>query len=111
MPGLGMSAESLAEKTSRLPHIEPGEPEHKLSLETPEAIKNGLVNGARHVLKGFVETYATELARWPEVILTGRDAGIICPEGTDRGIVTAVVEDLTIRGIAMAYYNSLLDNK
>lgn len=110
MPGLGMAADALARNTSRLVYVEPAEPERLLSGDTRNAVLNGIVNGVRYALKGFVEAYATELHTWPEVILTGSDAGIVCPAVGRMGIVTAVVEDLTLRGAAMAYYRSLLEN-
>jgi len=108
MPGLGMSAQTLAARTSKLPQIELVEPKSILMTTTEGAIANGIINGARHALRGFTEAYATELGMWPEVLLTGSDASIIS-EGADPGIVSSIVEDLTLRGVAMAYYKYLID--
>ena len=69
------------------------------------------VDEARHaeLWPRFVEAYAEELNIWPLVLLTGGDAKLLCPDVQEDGIVQAVVEDLTLRGVAMAYYNSLLE--
>jgi pantothenate kinase type III len=66
------------------------------------------VRGAHGALREFVETYATELGHWPTVILTGGDAGLICPDVAESDLVQAVVDDLVLRGVAAAYYRTLI---
>ena len=108
MPGLAMSARALADQTAELPEVEPGEPEGVFGRDTGQAILAGLVRGARGALREFVEAYATELGRWPMVILTGGDARLVCGDINADGIVQAIVDDLGVRGVAMAYYSTLM---
>ena len=109
LPGLALAAKALAGNTAQLPDVDLAEPAGVFGKDTDEAIRLGVVQGARGALREFVERYATELGHWPTVILTGGDAELICSDVNETGIVQAVVEDLTVRGVAMAYYNSLLE--
>ena len=108
LPGLTLAARALAGNTAQLPDVDLAGPTGVFGKDTDEAIRLGIVQGARGALREFVERYATALGRWPTVILTGGDAELICSDVNDTGIVQAVVEDLTVRGVAMAYYNTLL---
>jgi type III pantothenate kinase len=108
LPGLGLSAAALAEKTAQLPRVEVRRPDWVFGTDTEQAIVGGIVAAARGALRDLTEAYATELGRWPTVILTGGDAEIVCAEPGADGLVQAVVPDLAVRGVALAYYNSLL---
>lgn len=111
LPGLAASARALAESTAQLPEVDPADsdpPEWVFGKSTRQAILGGILYGARGALRERVEAYATELGTWPLLILTGGDAGRVCPEPGREGFVQAIVEDLTLRGVAMAFYNSLL---
>ena len=113
LPGLVMGAESLKARTAQLPRVRlPGsggaKPDWVFGKDTRQAIIGGLVFGARGALRELVEAYATELGRWPVVILTGGDAKLICPHPGVSELVQAIVPDLVLRGVAMAYYRTLL---
>ena len=108
LPGLAMSAKALYDSTDQLPHVELARPDWTFGKDTTRAIVGGLVNGARGALRHFVEAYATELKHWPAVIATGGDAELICDDTATGGLVGAIVPDLALRGVAMAYYRSLL---
>jgi len=107
LPGLGMSAESLHAQTSQLPRVELSRPGWVFGKDTRQAIVGGLVVGARGALRQLTEAYATELGHWPLVILTGADAELICADPNASELVQAVVPDLTLRGVAIAYYKTL----
>ena len=109
MPGLSMGAAGLQANTAQLPRVELKNPDWIYGKNTQEAIIGGLVYGARGALQHFVEAYATQLQHWPTVIITGGDAHLICPDPSESGLVQAVVPDLVIRGVAAAYYRTLLD--
>jgi type III pantothenate kinase len=110
LPGLAMSARALHEGTHCLPLVEPAEPPGPFGRDTAEAISSGLLGGLRGALRGFAESYATELGRWPTVILTGGDAGRIAgAEPSEDSLVQAVVPELTLKGVAMAVYRGLVD--
>lgn len=108
LPGLGLSAHSLHEGTAQLPLVDLANPKSAFGKDTRQAILAGLVVGARGALRELVETYATELGHWPVVILTGGDAALVAGEVNTSDLVQAIVPDLVLRGVAAAYFRSLL---
>ena len=42
------------------------------------------------------------------VILTGGDARVICPDVNESELAQAIVDDLVLRGVAIAYYKFML---
>jgi type III pantothenate kinase len=108
MPGLSMSARALHEHTAQLPEVELAPPDWVYGRDTRQAIVGGLVHGARGALRELVEAYATDLGVWPVVIITGGDAKLIAPDASESELVQAIVPDLTLRGVAIAYYRTLL---
>jgi pantothenate kinase type III len=108
MPGLAMSAKMLGDKTAQLPVVELCQPDWVFGKDTRQAIVGGLIFGARGALREITEAYATALEHWPVVVITGGDAQLICPTPAESELVQAIVPDLTIRGIAAAYYRKML---
>jgi type III pantothenate kinase len=108
LPGLSMSARGLHEGTSQLPQVTLAKPAAACGKDTRAAILSGLVLGARGALRELVEAYATELGHWPVVILTGGDAGLVAGEVNSSELIQAIVPDLVLRGVAAAYYRTLL---
>lgn len=109
MPGLGLSAAALHDRTAQLPLVELVEPHWTIGRDTKQAIVGGLVFGARGALRELVERYATELGHWPVVIATGSDAELVVGNVSENELVQAIVPDLVLRGIAAAYYRSLVE--
>ncbi len=103
LPGLRMSALALEEHTAALPVVDVAEPTHPWGRETQEAISNGIFFGAIGALREIVERYATELGRWPPLVVTGGGAETIARYAD---FVDHVVTDLTLRGIALAYHRA-----
>ena len=108
LPGLRMGAKALASQTAQLPEVQVAEPHWVYGQDTAQAIISGLVRGARGALRELVETYATEMGSWPVVILTGGDACVICPDVNESELAQAIVDDLVLRGVAIAYYKFML---
>ena len=108
MPGLAMSARGLKTGTALLPEVQVRSPDWIIGKDTRQAIVGGLVFSARGALRLLVEAYATELGHWPVVIATGGDAGIVCGDLQGSDLVQAIVEDLVLRGVAGAYYKTLV---
>ena len=108
LPGLATAADCLAGRAAQLPRATPAEPTGVFGKDTSDAIRNGLLALARGALRDRVEAYANELGHWPLVICTGGDAGLVVGDLDHNELVQAVVEDLTLRGVAMAYYKSLI---
>jgi type III pantothenate kinase len=109
LPGLRMGAQSLNEKTALLPEVEIAQPASTIGRNTRDAMLSGLIHGARGALRQLVEAYATEAGHWPLVIATGGDAALVCGEIGESDLVQAIVPDLAVRGVAIAYYKTLLD--
>ena len=108
LPGLRMGARALASQTAQLPEVQVAEPNWVYGQDTAQAIIGGLVLGARGALRELVEAYATEMGSWPVVILTGGDARVICPDVNESELAQAIVDDLVLRGVAIAYYKFML---
>ena len=106
LPGLAPGAESLGGRTAFLPRVELATPDWVFGRDTREAIVGGLVYGARGALRELTEAYATELRQWPLLILTGGDAELV-GEGCD--FVHAIVPDLCLAGVALAYRQAEAD--
>lgn len=100
LPGLQASLEALHRRTAQLPRVELGQPNGPFGRNTREAIINGVAFGAAGALREIVERFATELREWPQLVITGGDAGFIRPLAD---FVDCVVPDLCLAGIALAY--------
>lgn len=102
-PGVRMQLDALHEKTALLPKIETADfqsPDEPFGQNTVQAMLHGVYHGIRGMVKELVEAYATKLGRWPEVVATGGDAEKLF-DGWE--IITRVVPDLLMYGIAKAY--------
>ena len=102
-PGVRLQLGSLNAHTAALPLIATtdfGPPDSPIGQNTRQAILHGVYHGIRGMVKELVEGYATQLGRWPEVLATGGDAKTLF-EGWE--IITRVMPDLTLYGIAKAY--------
>ena len=108
LPGLRLAAQALHEQTAQLPPVQLAQADWTFGRDTTQAILSGVLAMARGALRELAEAYATELGHWPIVILTGGDADLVCPHAGEGELVQAIVPDLAVRGVALAYYNSLL---
>ncbi|KPK77083.1 MAG: hypothetical protein AMJ79_04375 [Phycisphaerae bacterium SM23_30] len=100
LPGLDVAALSLNEHTVGLPRIKPEIPAGAYGTNTKAAIQHGIYYGAIGALRGIVEQYATQLGRWPQVVLTGGYSKLI-KEKCD--FVDSWVPNLCLDGIFLAY--------
>jgi type III pantothenate kinase len=99
-PGASMMLAALHEHTAQLPQVQFAVPEEGVGRSTEQAMLQGAYHGIRGMVKELVETYATELGRWPDLIATGGDAVALFK---DWELVHAISPDLTLYGIALAY--------
>jgi type III pantothenate kinase len=99
-PGVAMMLDSLHAGTARLPRVTLATPRETVGRTTEESIRHGVYHAARGMVKEVVENFASECGRWPEVIATGGDAGTLFENWE---LVHAIVPDLTLWGIALAY--------
>src|SRR5262249_47779568 len=100
LPGLALQARSLHEGTAQLPEVPIATPTEVYGGNTQDAIVNGIVYGAVGALREIVERYATDLGKWPQLVLTGGFAPLI---RQTCEFVDALVPDLVLRGMVLAY--------
>jgi type III pantothenate kinase len=103
LPGLDMACEALHVGTAALPRIEPGPPTGPFGRNTHDAINSGVVYGAIGAMREIVERFATERSGWPTLVITGGNAELI---HSNADFVDAIVPDLCLMGVALAYQRS-----
>ena len=79
MPGIGISAEFLADKTSRLPRVIPAPPHHVIGEDTEENILTGLVLGHAGGVERLIREINRETGTVSRVIATGGYAELVVP--------------------------------
>ncbi len=86
MPGFGVSADMLAEKTARLPRIKPSPPNKVIGTTTEMNILSGLFFGQAGAIERIIREMKKELRKRPstagtpvKVVLTGGYAHMIAP--------------------------------
>ena len=107
-PGVAMQLDALHEKTAKLPRVTLARPAGAFGDTTEQAILNGVYHGVRGMVKELIESYATALGYWPDMIATGGDAHTLF-EGWE--LVHAIAPDLTLYGIALAYTEHHMKHK
>ncbi len=100
LPGMALSARALHEHTAALPLVEVGITTETLGKDTRSAIRNGVFAMVSGALREITERYATEIGKWPLLIVTGGDAKTIA-DACD--FVDGVMPDLCLDGLVLAY--------
>ena len=100
LPGLNMQARGLHEGTALLPQVMVQSTGQVYGTNTEQAICNGVIYGAVGALREIAERYATDLGRWPQLVITGGNAELIKEQCE---LIDNVVPDLCVQGIALAY--------
>jgi len=100
LPGMHLSARALHEHTAQLPLVEMRFSEQTLGKDTTSAIRNGIFAMMCGALREVTERYATEIGKWPPLVVTGGDGKAIA-QGCD--FVDHVAEDLCLDGLVLAF--------
>ncbi len=100
LPGITLMAQALHEHTAQLPLVEVGAPTEVLGKDTVGAIRNGIFAMAVGALREITERYATDIGKWPVLVLTGGDAAAIA---STCEFVDKVIPDLSLDGLVIAY--------
>lgn len=79
IPGVGLSADALANSAALLPHISLDAPKKCIGSETIDAMRSGSVYGTACMLDGMIERMEEELGEKITAIATGGLAGFIVP--------------------------------
>jgi type III pantothenate kinase len=104
LPGVGVSAETLASRTAKLPRVEIARPESVLGRTTIESIQSGLYHGHCGAIRHIVNALAVEAfsGERPRIVATGGFARML--EG--ERIFDEIVPELVLLGIKRAEHLS-----
>jgi len=99
-PGIGISAEALSSRTSKLPRVDLVRPPKAVGGNTVHAIQSGLIFGYVGLVEGMVARFRQELGQDMRVIGTGGLAETIAAE-TD--VIEVVNPWLTLEGLRIIW--------
>jgi len=99
-PGVGISAEALFERASKLPRVEFSRPPQIIAKNTVNSMQAGIFYGYVGLVEGIVSRMKQELPETVKVLATGGLAGPIA-EATDS--IDQVEPFLTLEGLRILY--------
>ncbi len=100
MPGLGLAADSLAEKTAKLPRVALKNPEKILNSSTEENILTGLIYGHAGAVERIISEISKETGGDLTIIATGGFSSLIAPH---TKIIDHLNSNLTLEGLKYIY--------
>ncbi len=99
-PGIGIAAEALASRTSKLPRVDLVRPPKAVGTNTVNAIQSGLIFGYVGLVEGMVARFRQELGDDMQVIGTGGLAETIARE---TSVIEVVNPWLTLEGLRIIW--------
>lgn len=99
-PGIGIAAEALFSRTSKLPRIDLVRPPKAVGTNTVHAMQSGLIFGYVGLVEGMVARFRAELGQQMRVIGTGGLAETIARETT---VIEVVNPWLTLEGLRLIW--------
>ena len=99
-PGIGIAAEALFERASKLPRIELIPPEHAMGKNTVSMMQSGMIFGYVGLIEGLVTRIRQELGGKARVIATGGLAYVMTKE---TKVVDMVDPHLTLIGLRLIH--------
>ena len=106
-PGIGISAEALFRRASRLPRIEIHKPEAAVGTSTVSSMQSGLYYGYIGLVDGIIERMKSELGE-ARVIATGGLAPLISAESSH---IRKVEKNLTLLGLREFHFQQFTKDK
>lgn len=99
-PGMMMMAESLYQKTAKLPQVDIFKPTKVIGDSTENAIRSGIYWGHIALVEGIVSRMKDELGGEPKVVATG---GLLNMIAAGTKLIDIVDDDLLLEGLNMIY--------
>jgi type III pantothenate kinase len=99
-PGIGIAAEALFQRTSKLPRTDLIRPPAAIGRNTIHAMQSGLIFGYVGLVEGLVARFRAELGSEMGVVATGGLSSLIAAETTAIGVVDPW---LTLEGLRLIW--------
>ena len=104
-PGIGISAEALFSRASRLPRIEIRKPPGVIGDSTVHSIQSGIYYGYAGLVDGILKRMKSELGGAVRVVATG---GLATLMQTESDQIDTVEDDLTVHGLRIFHHSRSL---
>ena len=99
-PGVNLSLDALGRAAARLPPISIKKPKKVLGQGTVSAMQSGVFWGYVSLIEGLVSRIKSELGQDATVVATGGLASLF---HDSCGVINAIDEDLTLKGLQLVY--------
>ncbi len=99
-PGVGISAEALFERASKLPRVEFSRPPQIIAKNTVNSMQAGIFFGYVGLVEGIVSRMKADMPDRPKVVATG---GLAAPIAAATEAIDLVEPFLTLEGLRILY--------
>ena len=99
-PGVNLSLDALGRAAARLPPISIKKPKRVLGWGTVSAMQSGIFWGYVSLIEGLVSRIKSELGQEITVVATG---GLATLFNDSCGVINAIDEDLTLKGLQLVH--------
>ena len=106
-PGIGISAEALFDRASKLPRVEFSRPGQVIAKNTVNSMQAGIFFGYVGLVEGIVARMKKELPVAPTVVATG---GLAAPIAEATSSIDLVEPYLTLEGLSLLYQRNRQQN-